>query len=228
MVYVSRNIIYIVFGLVFALSLLSIIFFVALSDGLDVRDASVTVNGENVEFNSTLKNISNHAIKNIEIIVENNNGQKTELIDVLKAGEKKDIQIILDFSTDLTYDVYVNAAFNKSKHLLFELEGDTIRPVTAKVEIVSEMVVGKTYEMVIRLCNDSDDDLFDVYWIEKIEGDYFEESFFPRHLFIGKDQCKSFYPTLTPLVPGKANIEFVLRVGGLEQNEKRVITISDK
>ncbi|MFA5763217.1 MAG: hypothetical protein WC915_00205 [archaeon] len=228
MVYVSRKIIYPVFLIAFVLVFFSIIFFFLFSQGLDVRDPYVGVTGEKVVFNATIKNISNHLIKDIEIVVKNNNTEITRVLPFLNAGDKNFVEIEMDFSTDLKYDVYVNAAFNRTTHFAFELEEDTIKPVEAKVELESNMVVGQEYKMLVSLCNKSNNDLYDVSWVEKVEGNYFKESFFPRTLVIEKDQCKTFYPTLTPLVPGKANIEFVLRVGGLEQKYSHTITISDK
>ncbi len=227
MVYVPRKIIYPVFLVAFTIIFFSIIFFVSVSQGLDIKDTSVGVTGEKVVFTTTIKNFSNHVIKNIEIVVVNNNNEIKKILPLLEAGDKNFVEIEMDFSNDLKYDVYVNALFNKTSHFVFELDEDTINPVEAKVELASNMVVGQEYQMLVSLCNKSSNDLYDVYWVEKVEGNYFKESFFPRSLVIEKDQCKTFYPTLTPLVPGKANIEFVLRVGGLEQKYSHTIIISD-
>jgi hypothetical protein len=228
MVDVPRKVIYPVFLIAFALVFFSIIFFVTISQGLDVRDPYVGVTGEKVVFNATIKNISNHVIKDIEIVVVNNNNEIKKILPLLEAGDKNFVEIEMDFSTDLKYDVYVNALFNKTTHFAFELDEDTVNPVEAKVEIASSMIVGQEYQVLVSLCNKSNNNLYDVFWVEKVEGNYFKESFFPRSLVIEKDQCKTFYPTLTPLVPGRANIEFVLRVGGLEQKYSHTIIISDE
>jgi hypothetical protein len=228
MVDVPRKVIYPVFLIAFALVFFSIIFFVTISQGLDVRDPYVGVTGEKVVFNATIKNISNHVIKDIEIVVVNNNNEIKKILPLLEAGDKNFVEIEMDFSTDLKYDVYVNALFNKTTYFAFELDEDKVNPVEAKVEIASNMIVGQEYQMLVSLCNKSNNNLYNVFWVEKVEGNYFKESFFPRSLVIEKDQCKTFYPTLTPLVPGRANIEFVLRVGGLEQKYSHTIIISDE
>jgi hypothetical protein len=226
MLYIPRKIIYPLFILLFIIVFFSIIFLISFNQSLNVTNTSVEVVGDSVLFKATLENVSNHSIDGITINFSTKTQDFSEKIRALGPKESVEVVYELPFSEDLKYDVYVSSLFNRPINLFFELDQTTVKPVNAEVKLANEMVIGNKYDMVVRLCNESQSDLFDVYWLESVEGDFFKEPFFPRTVSLRVNECKNLYSTLTPIRSGKARMNFILRVGQLEQESSYNINIS--
>jgi hypothetical protein len=223
--YISRKVVYPVFIVLFAIAFFTLIYFVSFSQQVSVENASVELVGEEVLLKADIINNSNHFIRDAELLVVMSGEETTAKLDPLGPKEVFNVVMPLPISSDLRYDVYVNVPLRKPLHLFFELEESTIKPVTASVQLVSNMVIGQKYNYIVKLCNISENDLSEVTWIELFEGTYFAEETFPRTTSIQKDECKNLYSTLTPINPGQAKINFALKVGEIEQNSSHVINI---
>jgi hypothetical protein len=228
MLYVPRKILYPLFVLLFIVIFFSIISLMSFSQSLNVRDTSVEVVGDKVIFKATIENVSNHIVEGVTIVFSTKEKEVSEKVSVINPNESLEVAYELPFSEDLKYDVYISSPFNRPINLFFELDETTVKPVKAEVNLAKGMVVGNKYDMVVRLCNESQSDLFDVYWVESVQGSFFEEPFFPRTVSLRVNECKNLYSTLTPISPGVVKINFTLRVGQLEQENEYVVNISSE
>ncbi len=224
--FISRKIVYPVFIIVFAIIFFTLIYFISFTQVLTVENASLELVGDQVLLKADIVNNSNHSIDDAQVKVVMNNEERVAVVQSISANDRVEFTTEIPFSENLQYEVYITSSFNRPVHLHFELDETTVRPVTAEVQLTSSMTVGNKYDMIVRLCNVSESDLFEVYWIESVEGSYFEEPFFPRTVSLGVNDCKNLNSTLTPINPGMAKMKFVLRVGKLEQNYSHTITIT--
>jgi hypothetical protein len=226
MVFVSRKIVYPIFIVIFAIAFFTIVYFVSFSQQLSVENASVEFVGEKIVLNADIVNNSNHFIRDAEIVVEMKDEETTAKLDPLAPKEVFSVVMPLPVSPDLKYDVFVNVPFRKPLHLFFELNESTVKPVNATVQLTTNMIVGEEYDYIVKLCNVSENDLFEVSWKESVVGDYFAEPLFPRTISLGENECKNLYSTLTPINSGQIKIDFILGVGGIEQNSSHTVNIT--
>lgn len=225
MVYVSRKIVYPVFILFFTIIFFSIIFLVSFNQVLSVDDASIEIVGGKIILKSNISNISNHLVRDSKMLIQMDEIQSIVKIKDLSPGEKFEVISELPFVETLKYEVFVSSPFSKSIKLFFEIDETTVRPVKAQVQLASNMIIGKKYDVVVSLCNVSNNDLFEVIWLENTVGKYFDESFFQRSVPLKINECKNLYSTLTPITPGEVQMDFILRVGSLEQKYSHKIII---
>jgi hypothetical protein len=229
MVFVSRKIVYPVFVIVFILVFFSIIFLFSFNQVLAVNNASIEFTGSSIVLKADINNISNSVVRNPELVVITKNNSETFKLKDFNVGEKFELVKELKLSEDLSYEIFIRAPFSRPIRLFFELDQSTIEPVKAVVQIANNMRVGQEYNVVVRLCNESKNDLFDVAWGASSEQKFFEEAFVNRILVNGLriNECENLYSTLTPIKTGNARINFVLRVGSLIQDYSHVVIISD-
>lgn len=225
MIFVSRKIVYPLFVLAFAVVFFVIVYLVSFSQVLSVSDASVEFSGEKILLSALVKNISNHRVSDAAMLVKLSGQEVRVDINSLEPGEEFLVVTEVPFSSDLTYDVYVTAPFNRTIYLPFKLDQTTVEPVKAKVQLTSEMLVGEKYQMVVELCNVSESSLPEVYWVTTIEGDFFESNIPVYNVALAKNDCKNLYPSLTPISPGNAKLTFILRIGSLEQKYSHEVKI---
>ncbi|MBT4191939.1 MAG: hypothetical protein HOE11_01390 [Candidatus Diapherotrites archaeon] len=225
MVFVSRKIVYPVFLVIFAIAFFTLVYFVSFSPQVLVENTSVDFVGDGIVLKAEINNISNHYVRDAEIVVAMAGEEITAKLDPLAPKEVFNVVMPLPVSKDLRYDVFVNIPFRKSLHLPFELNESTVKPVNATVQLTSSMVVGATYDYTVKLCNVSENSLSEVSWNEHVRGNYFEESLFPRTISLPKNECKNLYSTLTPIKSGQVKIDFTLGVGGIEQNSSHTVNI---
>ena len=225
MVYVSRKIIYPMFVLVFAIAFFMLIYLVSFSNDLSVSNAEFGFSGDKLVIMMDINNVSNHFVRDIEVIVVNGNDVTNLIIEELAPGAQYLFEREFDISENLVYDVYVKAPFNITKRFTKELEATTIRPVLASIFIEPELKVGQQYNPILTFKNVSESDLSEVVWITSSEGDYFEEEFFPRKFPLKSGESKSLPTTLTPKVPGSVKLTFILKVGNIEYVEEHTVII---
>jgi hypothetical protein len=229
MVFVSRKIVYPIFILVFILIFFSMIFLFSFNQVLAVSNANIEFTGENIALKADINNISNSVVRNVELIVITKNNSETFKLKDLNVGENFELIKELKLSEDLSYEIFIRAPFSRPIRLFFELDQSTIEPVKAVVQIASNMTVGQEYDVVVRLCNESNNDLLDVAWSTSSQQKFFEEAFVDRTLVNGLriNECENLYSTLTPIKVGDARINFSLKVGSLIQNYSHVVRISN-
>ncbi len=233
MVYISRKIVYPIFILLFAIVFFSVIFLFSFNQVLKVDDAELEFFGDKIIFTAKVSNISNHLVRNSELLIRMGDQERIAKIKDLAVGESFEVISELPFSESLQYEVFVTTPFSKPIKMFFELDESTVKPVVAEVQIGSDspissiMTIGKKYDVTVSLCNVSKNDLFEVIWFETVNENFFEEKFFPRSISLRINECKNLYSTLTPINSGEANLTFVLRVGSLEQKESKIITVGE-
>ena len=223
-VYTSRKRAYSFFVAIFTVAVFVIVYFVSFYQPLVVSEPSISVSGDHALLKMYVTNVSGHVIRGADILALMNGQQKSESLEgadgngILSSGEKVLVEMEVPISSTYGYDVFVNAPFNKSLHLFFELDKSTVNPVTAEVSLSKRMVVGTSYDVIVTLHNTSESDLSEVIWIQTVEGSYFQETSIPRSVAIKSGEYKPLYSTLTPVIPGTAQITFTLRVGQSEQD----------
>jgi len=225
MVYISRKVVYSTFVLIFAIVFFLLIYFVVGSQALDVSNAEFDFSGDKIVLKMDIENVSNHYVRDIEIIVVMGNEESNHLIEKLAPGELYKFEEEFEITEGLKYDVFVKAPFNITKYFPIELDATTVQPVLAEVSIASLMKVGEAYTVLVTLKNVSESDISEVAWITSAEGSFFEESFFPRTAFLKSGESKTLYSTLTPISPGTANLTFVVKVGKIEHDFEYEIII---
>ncbi len=228
MVYVSRKMLYPAFIVAFTIVFFTIVYFLSFSQSLLVESSRVELDGESLVFYAKITNTSNNYVKNITIDLVQLESQNSYKVKDLAPGESVDVEIkgIL-FSSDLKYDVFVLAPFNKTIKLSFTLDESTIRPVTAEVTLAKNMKVNGKYDYLVKICNISNTVLNDVLWTATVSSSYFEENFIPQTIDLSINQCKNLNSTLTPIRPGNIKINFNLKVGKLEQNYSQDLVITE-
>lgn len=226
-----RKFVYPFFLIVFAFVVFSMVYLFSLSQSLEASDVSFSVSGEFVVLKMTVENVSNHVVNDPEIILVYGNERKS--IDVksqnnsLAPKEKYDLVVNIPLTENIIYEVFLVAPFNRTIKYNFTLDPSTIEPVKAVVNISSNMVVGKEYDTYVRLCNVSNDSLYDVYWVESVNGKFFAESLVPKQVSLLQNECKNLYSTLTPVSSGKAILSFNLRVGEIVKSYSHEINITE-
>ena len=225
MIFISRKVIYPIFVLVFAIAFFMLIYLVSFSSDLAVLNAEFGFSGDKIVIKMDINNISNHYVRDIEVIVVNGNEESNLIIGELAPGAQYHFEEEFGISEKLVYDVYIKAPYNITKRFTKELEATTIRPVLASIFIDSELKVGQQYNPILTFKNVSESDLSEVVWITSSEGDYFEEEFFPRKFPLKSGESKSLPTTLTPKVPGSVKLTFILKVGNIEYVEEHTVII---
>jgi len=225
MVFVSRKVVYPIFVLIFAVAFFALIYFVSFSQDLSVSNAQFDFSGDKIVLKMDINNISNHFVKDIEVLVVNGDKENSHIIKTLAPGEQYYFEEEFEISEYLRYDVYVKAPFNITKYFPIELNENTIRPVLVSVAIEPEMKVGVQYNPIINFVNVSESDISEVMWITSADGGFFEEEFFPREFSLKLGESKYLPTTFTPKAPGKAKLTFILKVGNIEYEQEKVITI---
>jgi len=225
MVFISRKVVYPIFVLIFAIAFFTLIYIVSFSQGLNVSNAQFDFSGDKIVLKMDINNVSNHHIKDIEVLVVNGNKENSHMIKTLAPSEQYHFEEEFEISENLRYDVYVKAPLNITKYFPIELNQNTIRPVLVNVSIASEMKVGVQYNPIMNFMNVSEGDISEVLWITSSDGDFFEEDFFPREFSLKVGESKYLPATFTPKAPGKAKLTFILKVGNIEYEQEKVITI---
>ena len=225
MVFISRKVVYPIFVLIFAVAFFVLIYMVSFSQDLVVLNAQSDYSGDKLVLKMDINNISNHFVKDIEVLVVNGGKEDNYLISSLAPGEQYHFEEEFEITEYLHYDVYVKAPFNITKYFPIELKQNTVRPVLASVAIPSEMKVGIQYSPNISFMNVSESDISEVVWVTTSDGDYFEEDFFPRKFSLKSGESKSLPATFTPKAPGQVKLTFILKVGNIEYEQDKIITI---
>ena len=225
MVFISRKVVYPIFVLIFAIAFFILIYTVSFSQDLSVSNAQFDYSGDKIILKMDINNVSNHFVKNVEVLVINGNKENSNIIKLLAPGEYYQFEEEFDLSEHLQYDVYVKAPFNITKYFPIELNQTTIRPVLVNISIDPEMKVGVQYKPSISFMNVSESDISEVVWITSSEGDFFEEDFFPREFSLRVGESKFLPATFTPKAPGEVKLTFILKVGNIEYEQEKVITI---
>jgi hypothetical protein len=234
MVFVSRKIVYPFFLIIFSLVIFGIVFIAFLSNTLVVNNSSVSIVGDKIVLKMQIENTSNHEIGGINILV------KSGIIDrgfflkdsqgasTLKPNEKYDFVAAIPLGEGLNYSVEIKSLLNKSVFLNFELDQATIDPIKAEVKLPSKLIVGEEYTYSIKLCNQSNNDLGEIYWVPNAQPGEFKETFYEQVIDIKKSSCETLYSTLTPNRTGNIGLSFLLRIGTIEKRSSVVIEVVDK
>jgi hypothetical protein len=225
MVFISRKIIYPIFVAVFAIAFFMLVYLVSFSNDILVDNAEFSFSGENVVLKMDLINTSNHVLRDVSVMVVMGQEEQNEVIAEILPGEKVLFEKTLPVSKTFGYDIYIRVPFNRPVFLSLVLDESTVRPVVSEVSLSNPMVVGEQYNIGVTLKNVSKSDLLEVYWITSAEGSFFEESFFPRSVALKSGESKTLYSTLTPISPGNVKLNFVLKIGDIEQKSSHTVTI---
>lgn len=226
-----RKIIYPFFVVVVCLVILALIFLYFFTDPLKVYESSISVSGENLILNLGVENVSSHLVRDIEVIVLTGGVAKSTKLkpqdNFLNPKEKYSTIIEIPIIDQNVYEIYVQSPFNRPAKLFFELEESTLRPVKAEVIMPSKMIVGQSYDVVYKLCNVSNNNLFEVSWLETVDKKYFEGDYFLKTISLRVNECINLYSTLTPINRGETRVSFLLKVGLLEQKLSQEVTLVD-
>jgi hypothetical protein len=251
MVYFPRKVVFPFFVAIFSIIFFTLLFiafpnpFVDFSQGLQVKDSSVGIVGDKVVLKLLLKNISNHYVNSISVDVSGaldeanfNSGavdrksyylkDANSLAKRLAPGEEFEFEVSFPLSEYRYYKVFVMAPFTKTIVMDFALQESTLNPVRAEASLPSKLFINETYKYPIKLCNDSDSDIGEVFWKESTDDVFFKEDFTERSVSLKKGDCKTIYSTLTPNTLGEVELKFTLRVGLRELKSSKVIEIINK
>jgi len=146
----------------------------------------------------------------------------------LAPGEVFEFEAFFPLSEEVYYKVFVMAPFTKSIPLDFSLQEQTINPVKAELSLPSKLFANESYKYPVKLCNVSESDISEVFWIESSDEEVFREEFFERSVSLKKGECKTIYSTLTPISLGRVELKFTLRVGLVEKKSFKSIEIVSK
>lgn len=224
-----RKIIYPFFVIIVCLVILTLIYLYFFTEPLKVYESSISVSGENLILNLGVENVSNHLVKDIEVIVLF--GGETKVIKLksennfLAPKEKYSTLIEIPIVDSNRYEIIVQSPFNRPEKLFFELEESTLKPVRVEVLLPEKMIVGKKYDIVYKLCNVSNNNLYEVSWLETVDKKYFSGDYFLKTIALNVNECINLYSTLTPIKSGETRISFLLKVGTLEQKLSQDVVI---
>lgn len=234
MFFVSRKIVYPFFLIIFSLVVFGIVFISFLNNSIVVNNPSVSVSGSNVILKMQLENVSNHSIRGVNVLVKNEVIERTfflklsESKSILNPNEKFDFVAEIPLEESLKYFVEVRSLFNKTVFLDFELEESTVDPVKAEVSIPPlPLIYGKSYTYPVKLCNISNNDLSDIYWVPIASAGEFKETFYEQVISIKKSTCETLYSTLTPNKTGNLDLSFLMKIGSIEKRSLVVIDVVD-
>lgn len=226
-----RKVIFPYFIILFVIIAFVLVYLFSLSQGLVASDASLSVSGENVIVKMTVTNSSGHIIRDPEVIIVYGGEKKSLKLKLennfLDANESYDFVASIPISETTSYEVFLTAPFNKPIKYTFSLDPSTTEPVKANVTISTSMVVGRSYDVSVRLCNVSNSELYSVEWIDTVNGKYFSETLVPRQISLNVNECKNLYSTLTPVTIGIATMQFTLKVGDIVKVLTTDITITN-
>ncbi|MGI6589828.1 MAG: hypothetical protein ACOX1V_04175 [Candidatus Iainarchaeum sp.] len=231
MFFVSRKIVYPFFLIVFSLVIFGIVFVSFLNSSIVVNNPSVSVAGSNIILKMQIENTSNHVVKGVNVLVRNGVIERgfflkgSSVDSVLNPREKFDFVASIPIEDVLSYSVEVRALFNKTVFLDFKLEESTIDPVKAEVYLPKKLVYGKEYTYPVKLCNTSDNDLAEVYWIPSASVGDFKEVFYEQIVPVKKASCETLYSTLTPNRVGNLGLSFLMKIGSIEKSELVIIEV---
>ena len=234
MVFVSRKVVYPFFLIIFSLLVFGLVFIAFLSNSLLVNDSSVSIVGDKIVLKMQIENNSNHEITGINVLVKNgiiDRGfflKDSQVNSTLKPNEKYDFVAAIPLGEGLNYSVEIKSLFNKSVFLNFELDQATIDPIKAEVKLPSKLIVGQEYTYPVKLCNQSNNDLSEIYWAPNAQAGDFKETFYEQVLDIKKSSCETLYSTLTPNRTGNVGLSFLLRIGSIEKRTSVVIEVVEE
>ena len=199
-----------------------------------MNEPSVSIVGDEIVLKMQIENNSNHEITNCTVLVKNGTivreyflkGSKES--SALQPNEKYDFVAAFPLGEGLDYSVEIKSLFNKSVFLNFELEQSTIDPIRAEVKLPSKLIVGVEHTYPVTLCNQSNNDLSEIYWVPNAQPGDFKERFDPFTVDIKKSSCETLYSTLTPNKVGKLGLSFLLRIGLIEKRTAIEIEVVDK
>lgn len=227
-----RKIIYPFFVVVVCLVILILIYLYFFTEPLHVYDSSISVSGEFLVLNLGVENSSNHLVKDVEVVVLF--GEQTKVIKLkpennfLMPGERYSTLIEIPIVDSNRYEIIIQSPFNRPEKLFFELEESTLKPVRAEVLMPEKMIVDKKYDVVYKLCNVSNNNLYEVSWLETVDKKYFSGDYFLKTISLNVNECINLYSTLTPIKSGETRISFLLKVGTLEQKlSQEVVIVSE-
>jgi hypothetical protein len=233
MFFVSRKIVYPFFLVIVSLVVFAIVYVAFLSNSIFVNDPLVSVSGDKVVLKMQIENRSNHEITGVNIFVKNGVLDRGFFLkgslqnSVLAPHEKYDFVAAFPLDEALKYSVEIKSIFNKPVLLNFELDQTTINPIVAQVFLPSKLVFAQEYTYPVKLCNQSNNDLTDIYWIPNAQIGDFKETFYEQTISIKKSSCETLYSTLTPNKLGKVGLSFLLKIGSIEKRSAVQIDIVD-
>lgn len=239
--FVSRKIVYPLFVVIILIAFFGLLFTSSFSQSLFTIDennrdkASIAIIGSNIEIQFPIKNISSHEVNGIKVLVDNGKSQTSAFIkgaekeaeSVLMPGEEYLFKASFPIGESDLYNVAVTAPFNRTIYLSFPIDATTLDPVKPTVSIPFTMSLNNKYYYSVNLCNQSDSELSEVYWVESAEPGTFKESFIDRKISLPKNQCQTLGAYLTPIKVGKVTVNFSLRVGALNKSVSQDITVTD-
>ncbi len=234
MVFVSRKIVYPFFLIIFSLFTFGIVYVSFLSTALVVNDPAVSIVGDKIVFKMQIENNSNHEVIGINVVVKNGVLERafsikgSEKDSSLMPKEKYDFVASIPLDEGLKYSVEMKSLFNRSVFLNFELDSSTTDPIKAEVSLPSKLIVNQEYTYPVKLCNQSNNDLSEIYWVPTAAPGDFKETFYPHVVEINKSSCETLYSTLTPNKVGDIGLSFLLRIGSIEKRTSVVIKVVDK
>ena len=234
MVFVSRKIVYPFFLMIFSLFVFGLIYIMFLSNSIFVNDPVVSIVGDKIVLKMQIENKSNHEISGVRVLIKNGILErgfflKGSLEDsILLPNETYDFVASIPLGEGLKYSVELSSLFNKPVFLNFELDQSTIDPIKAEVALPSKLIVGQEYTYPVKLCNQSNNDLSEIYWVPNAQPGDFKETFYEQVVELKKSSCETLYSTLTPNRTGKLGLSFLLRIGLIEKRTAIVIDVVDK
>jgi len=234
MVFVSRKIVYPFFLMIFSLFVFGLIYIMFLSNSIFVNDPVVSIVGDKIVLKMQIENKSNHEISGVRVLIKNGILErgfflKGSLEDsILLPNETYDFVASIPLGEGLKYSVELSSLFNKPVFLNFELDQSTIDPIKAEVALPSKLIVGQEYTYPVKLCNQSNNDLSEIYWVPNAQPGDFKETFYEQVVELKKSSCETLYSTLTPNRTGNIGLSFLLRIGTIEKRTSVIIEVIDK
>jgi|GEM_PF-1021519 len=241
MVYAPRKITFPFFIIVFTIIFLGMLYLVFLNKPIDVSNDPkpiFSVVGDKVVLKMTLVNSTETIVDGIMVEIRSDQYNKSFFLkgskenSVLAPKERYDFSEELPISKTLKYDVVISAPFSAPKLLNFEIDKETINPISANVEnFPPSLIVGEAYDYLTKICNISKTNISEVRWFASADRGYFKEQdavtgdFVGRSVSVDSSQCKTFYSILTPIRAGTAQFVFKWKVGDIEQQATKDVTI---
>ncbi len=241
MVYAPRKITFSFFIIVFSIVFFGMLYLVFLNKPIDVSNdpkPSVSVMGDKVVLKMTITNPTETIVNGVTVEVRSDQYNRLFFLkdskedSILIPGEKYDFTAELPISKTLKYEVLIYAPFSAAKLLSFELDKETINPISASVEnFPAALFVGGAYDYLTKICNISKTNISEIRWFASADRGFFKEQeavtgdFVGRSISVDSSQCKTFYSTLTPIKAGNVQFVFRWKVGDIEQQKTKDVVI---
>lgn len=218
----KRKPVIIFFGLIYLIFGAFMLYLLFFNTGLDI----VAETSEK-EIKVFLQNNSVHLIRDINVLLERENGE-TLLIDSIKALKPREkIQVQLPSIEKEKVTIIAIAPFHARISKDISIERTKGAKLNFEIAMQSTAFVEIQTSIALKVCNQGDT-INDLKIVEVHSPDFFEEQAKTDTVAIPENECKKIDYALTPKKTGQTTIYFKFTALNVNQELERSITIMEK